>query len=91
MEKNTRFQASAGCAGISEQSMQGASIKEEAAAGPSDVGEGENLGMNPTIYPVVYGLQRTEGKFHISTSAAIDSFQAVSHSTLSELQLSQDG
>lgn len=50
-KKNTGFQASAGCWGISEQSMRGASVKE-AAAGPGDVGEGENLSMNPTIYPV---------------------------------------
>lgn len=67
MEKNTLFQASAGCTGISEQSMREASVKE-AAAGPGDVGEGENLSMNPTIYPV----QATENRekvpyFHFSS------------------------
>lgn len=50
-KKNTRLQPSTGCRGISEQSMRGASVKK-AAAGPGDVGEGENLSMNPTIYPV---------------------------------------
>lgn len=42
---------STGRKGTSEQSMRGASVKE-AAAGPGDVGEGENLSVNPTIYPV---------------------------------------
>lgn len=35
---------------------------------------------------ILYRLQRTEGKFHISTSAAINSSHAVSHSTASWLQ-----
>lgn len=45
--------------------MRGASVKE-AAVSAGDVGEGENLSMNPTIYPV-QAAERTEGKFHIST------------------------
>lgn len=55
---------------------------KEAAVGAADVGEGENLGINPTIYPV-HAAERTEEKFHISTSAAINSLQAASHSTAS--------
>lgn len=31
--------------------MWGASVKEAAAAELGDVGEGENLSMNPTTYP----------------------------------------
>lgn len=56
--------------------MQGASV-QEAAAGPGDVGEGENLCMNPAIYPI----QTTERK--ISTSVVISSSQAVSHCSAS--------
>lgn len=66
-KKIPRFQLSAGCRGISEQPMRRASVKE-AAAGPSDVGEGENLSMNPTIYPVQAAENR--GKvpyFHFSS------------------------
>lgn len=58
--------------------MQGASV-QEAAAGPGDVGEGENLCMNPAIYPI----QTTERKIQISTSVVISSSQAVSHCSAS--------
>lgn len=59
--------------------MWGASLKEAAAAGPGDVGEGENLSMNPTTYPA-QAAERTEEKFHISTSATINSPFYVAHS-----------
>lgn len=48
--------------------MRGASVKE-AAAGPGDVGEGENLSMNPTIYPARGAENRGEKlpHFHFSS------------------------
>lgn len=91
-KKNTLFQASAGCTGISEQSMRGASVKEAAAAaaGPSDVGEGENLSMNPTIYPVQRCReQRESSTFPLQQpSIALGPFP---DNTASWLQLLQDG
>lgn len=78
--KKKQFQLSAGWRGISEQSMWGASVKEAAAAaGLGDVGEGENLSMNPTTYPT-QAAERTEEKFHISTSTTINSPFYVAHS-----------
>lgn len=60
-----QFQPSTGRRGISEQSMRGASVKKAAAAaGPGDVGKGENLSRNPTIYPVRRrGEQRQNSMF----------------------------
>lgn len=43
--------------------MQGASV-QEAAAGPGDVGEGENLCMNPAIYPI---QREKDPDFHFSS------------------------